>query len=294
MLSVLIPLYNCDATKLVAELADQCTKAGIRFQILCFDDGSKQKYKLINRVVSSVFGVSYLEFEENIGRSKIRNKLGFNAMFENLLFLDCDSSIPSKKFIKRYVRNLEDYSVVYGGTRYKKSPPRSVKKRLHWKYGLTREALPVKKRSARGNMAFRSNNFMIKRELFLSTGFDESITQYGHEDTLLAMRLQTMQIDIRHIDNPVEHKGLEDTKVFLRKTKESIDNLIHLESMGKSIPTPLTKMAGRLKAYHLSPIFHLFYERYASIIEKNLYSKAPKMLYFSLYKLKYYLEQSKI
>ncbi|MBK9736768.1 MAG: glycosyltransferase family 2 protein [Saprospiraceae bacterium] len=37
---------------------------------------------------------------ENLGRSKIRNWLGKAAYFEYILFLDGDSTIKSKDFIK--------------------------------------------------------------------------------------------------------------------------------------------------------------------------------------------------
>ena len=85
MLSILIPIYNHDVRKLVVALAEQCQKCRIRYQILCFDDGSKERYKKINRQLETIYGVSYLEFEHNMGRARIRNKLGFNAMYDQLL-----------------------------------------------------------------------------------------------------------------------------------------------------------------------------------------------------------------
>ena len=59
MISILIPIYNQDVTKLINELADQASRAKVAFEILAFDDASKEKYKLINRKVNHLFGVNY-------------------------------------------------------------------------------------------------------------------------------------------------------------------------------------------------------------------------------------------
>jgi len=91
MLSILIPIYNEDITKLVKDLAYQCNRQKIDFEIICFDDASKQRYKDKNEVLRSVFRVNYVELSENLGRAKIRNWLAKSARFEHLMFLDGDS-----------------------------------------------------------------------------------------------------------------------------------------------------------------------------------------------------------
>ncbi|MBK9012976.1 MAG: hypothetical protein IPM82_02230 [Saprospiraceae bacterium] len=65
-----------------------------------------------------------------------------------------------------------------------------------------------------------TNNFLIPRQLFLEIQFDETLRQYGHEDTLFGMELARRQVPIVHIDNPLEHIGLEPVDVFLRKTEQ--------------------------------------------------------------------------
>jgi hypothetical protein len=50
--------------------------------------------------------------------------------------------------------------------------------------------------------------------------FSEDLKTYGHEDTLLGYDLFRNGIEIFHIDNPVEHTGLEDSSVLLRKPKQ--------------------------------------------------------------------------
>jgi len=145
MLSILIPIYNIDCTKLVNELHKQCIKSNVIFEILCFDDCSKPEFREKNQVLSFLFGVSYVELRENQGRAKIRNLLAGNASNKFLLFIDADSKIPNKSYIRKYLAELMPGEVIYGGRSYQKNKP-GAKKVLHWFYGSNRESLPAKKR----------------------------------------------------------------------------------------------------------------------------------------------------
>ncbi len=289
MLSVLIPIFNHDVTRLVGELTMQCSKAKIPFQILCFDDGSKEKYLVANRALDGVYGVSYIELGTNIGRSAIRNKLAYNAMYDYLLFLDCDSEIRSKKFIKRYVNEMKQkVPIVYGGRQYSKRPPRSKKKRLHWTYGVKKEARPAKRRAKLGNLAFQSNNYLITRDLALEFPFDENIRGYGHEDTMLALRLQSAHHFIKHIDNPILHRGVEETKNFLEKTKEGLRNLVLLRQEYPIMQTPVTSAYDTLRGMWMHKVFRWIYNRWEDRIMENLYGTNPSMRLFDFYKLYHY------
>ena len=293
MLSVLIPIYNQDVRKLVSDLALQCQKEGIHYQILCFDDGSKEKYLKINRAIETIYGVSYIEFQENVGRSRIRNKLGFNAMYDHLLFLDCDSKVDTKRYIKNYLNVLKSHDVVYGGTIYSKRAPRSQKKILHWRYGQLRERLPLDKRISSPWQSFRSNNFLIKRDVFLLNQFDEKIVGYGHEDTLFAQHLKANNIQIHHIHNPVRHGGLETVDVFLQKVEESVVNLVKLQSRGIKIETALTTYANKIEALKMTAVFEWFYQQLESVIQVRLRGKKPSMLWLDVYKLNIYIKAIK-
>lgn len=288
MLSILIPIYNQDVRQLVVSLAEQCKKCGINYQILCFDDASKPRYRKRNRSVETIFGVSYLEFGKNMGRSRIRNKLGFNAMYDNMIFLDCDSQIVSKKYIKKFINALEDHSVIYGGTIYSKRKPRSRKKQLHWMYGMLRERLPMDKRQTQPYLSFRSNNFLIRRNVFLKHPFDESIEGYGHEDTLFAKRLEKENIPIHHIDNPVQHGGLEPTEEFLSKVRESLSNLVRLEHEGQPIETNLSQAYEKLGKWRLLPLLRLTWKISKRFINRCLFSARPSIYCLDIYKLIHY------
>ena len=292
MLSILIPIYNQKITKLVTELHSQCTKTKIDFEIILFDDYSKENYREDNRKLAGIFNVSYLEMSENYGRSKIRNLLAKNARYDKLLFLDCDSKLNSKKFIKRYVEEMSKHQVVYGGRIYPKKAPKSKDKKLHWKYGIKREALEARKRNNKPYLSFQSNNFIINTKLFLQHKFDDSLSQYGYEDLVLATRLQNEKIPIHHMDNPIKHAGIEKTKIFLDKQKKAIDNLISLRAENKIMYTKLYRAYDRLKRRKSIPLFLKAYAFLEKRIQASLSSENPNLLYLDLWKLKYLIAKS--
>mgnify|MGYP000465830659 CR=1 FL=1 len=69
---------------------------------------------------------------------------------------------------------------------------------------------------------------LISKSLFQQLKFNESISEYGHEDTLFGIELQTKNIPINHILNPVVHLGLENEAIFLNKQEKAIQNLVLL------------------------------------------------------------------
>ena len=123
MLSILIPVYNWDVRELVTELYRQGRDAGIPFEILCFDDDSTAAFQTLNRDMEKLEGVRYLEMPENLGRARIRNRLGQAAQFPYLLFMDCDSKPVYSDFIQRYCKDLHPLAVLAGGTVYDPIPP---------------------------------------------------------------------------------------------------------------------------------------------------------------------------
>jgi hypothetical protein len=293
MLSILIPIYNQDVRPLVYNLAKQCNKLNINYQILCFDDCSTQKYKDKNQELASKFNINYTELSENLGRSKIRNWLGKAAYFEYVLFLDGDSKVRSKDFIKKYIEHLPTDGAIYGGRKYVPKKPKNTKKVLHWRYGAKREALSAKKRSKNAYLNFQSNNFLIPEQLFKEQLFDEKMKGYGYEDLLYAFNLQKKGIPIYHIDNPVIHLGLEYNTVFLKKTEHSIDNLVKLYQNKSIPPTRLVQKYTFLKENNLITKFNWLYGKFKTRIDKNLLSTNPNIWFFNLWKLHLFIKKLK-
>ena len=288
MLSILIPIYNTPVTKLVDELIYQCKKAKINFEIICLDDGSKPSIRSTNEKINGLFGVNYVELSENIGRSKIRNRMSKLARYDRLLFLDSDSKLPNKKFIKSYVEHLNDNQVIVGGTCYAKSTPKTSTKILHWKYGHRREAIRAKKRNKHPYWHLHSNNFILSREVALSFPFDDTISGYGYEDIELGQRLEEAKIPILHIDNPVLHRGIKKVDQFLSDQVNAIENLAQLYFAGKVKSTRLIQFYEHLKDWGLLGVVVSFIEKREQNITDSLKSKSNSLYRLDLLKLYYF------
>jgi glycosyltransferase involved in cell wall biosynthesis len=292
MLSVLIPVYNFDIRDLVKNLSSQAGNCRVPFEVIVIDDASGEECKRLNREIMGLTGVTYIEESENLGRSKIRNKLADIAQYNNLLYLDCDSQINNEDFIQKYIEHLGENNVVYGGRTYTINEPADSRYRLHWFYGKRREQIPVRIRANDPNKSFMTNNFMISREAINKVRFNEKIRGYGHEDTLFGYDLLKCNITITHIDNPVTHIGLEQSEEFLRKTREGIKNLKRIMKINgneKKLVRDITILAyyKKFKQLGLDGLVRYLYSLFESRLQKNLTSNHPNLFLFDLYKLGY-------
>jgi glycosyltransferase involved in cell wall biosynthesis len=290
MLSILIPVYNFNIVPLVNELRRQSSKASIQFEIIVLDDCSSELLRDQNKEVGNLAEVRFIELDKNIGRARIRNRLAGMAKYPTLLFMDCDSEVSSDKFIENYLPYCGKELVVCGGRIYKNDPPEEPEYLLRWLYGLMREQLSAQLRNINPYRSFMTNNFLLSRSIMLQIQFDESIVQYGHEDTLFGLELRKRNITVIHIQNPLIHIGLEIASEFLRKTSEGIENLLTLINNGKITRQDfrdirLLRAYGILKKYRLVKINLFFYNFIANIVIRNLLGSNPSILAFDLYKL---------
>ncbi|OIP81233.1 MAG: hypothetical protein AUK44_10495 [Porphyromonadaceae bacterium CG2_30_38_12] len=290
MISILIPIYNQDVTVLVAALHNQASQQLIEFEIIAIEDGSS-KFLGENATLQTLEFCSYRLLAQNIGRSAIRNKLADEAKYEHLLFLDCDTALPSSHFIEKYISFCKEQCVVLGGTIYDKKYL-TKNNHLMFNYGASRERNDAKNRIRRcKSPMFTTPNFLITKTIFNKVRFDENIKGYGHEDTIFGIMLQKNHIEFYFIDNPVIHTGLEENSVFLQKTKKAIENLYALSSIQtyenlNEISRILITFKN-IKNKKLVSIFSFLYSLLHVGIERILCSAYPPLLLFDIYKLLY-------
>jgi len=296
MLSILIPVYNFDCSGLVHELNRQCKEMQYDYEIILVDDNSLPSIREMNRLLGQVISIQYIQLEKNIGRSKIRNFLQSKALGDYLLFLDCDSGICTKSFIKDYIDNCKGEIVVCGGRVYSEKKPENENKLLHWKYGTQKESQKLESRQKNPYRSFMTNNFLISKSVFRQLSFDEQITGYGHEDSLFGIELENLNIKILHIENPVIHLDIESSEIFLKKNVEAIKNLIQIEKKYPElhIENKIKLLASfhRLKKLRIIFIYRSLFSIFGKFLERNLFGKYPNMLIFSLFKLGIYIQQS--
>ena len=288
MITICIPIYNFDITKLLNQLSKQAENLTVAVEIILIDDASNQEFKKKNEKECKKH--NYIELEENVGRSKIRNLFLKYAKFDNLLFLDCDSLIVSENFISNYLEEIkkENYEIIYGGRIYDKTKPKR-NKMLRWKYGILREGQSAETRNIQPNKSFMTNNFLIKKEIFEEIKFDERLTKYGHEDTLFGFELKKKNINIQHIENLILDDDIENNAEFLHKTELGLINLIHilkyLEYNSDFIEdVRILNFYKRMKNNKLSCLFYYLFLVFKPVLKLLLTKGYVNLSLFDLYK----------
>ena len=239
MLSVLIPTYNINLHPLVSELQAQLNDAQIEYEIIIEDDASSDKaIRYHNSLLGELDNVTYIEHSGNLGRSKTRNQLADTARYPYLLFLDCDARIKKPSYIAHYLhfisvkKEQHPEFAISGGLSYRDDLPERSK-HLRYKYGIKREVRSAKERNEHPYSHFTPFNLLITKSVFEKCRFDESLTDYGYEDTFFGLDLEEAEIPLYHIDNELYHDGLDENRDFLAKTEESVRNLNKLYKSGK-------------------------------------------------------------
>lgn len=229
MLSICIPIYNVHVEELVKELHRQVENVSHPIEVILIDDASELKYRQSNHALDRF--ARYIQLDQNIGRSAIRNAFLDHAQYDHLLFMDCDGLITKKDFLQTYINSILRYpeAVICGGRIYPHHAPK-INKRLRWRYGYKSESQPAAKRSENPYASFMTNNFIVRKETLQKIQFNETLSGYGHEDTLFGFELDECNIPIEHIDNPVLNNDLETNEVYLENSEVAINNLIHILS----------------------------------------------------------------
>jgi glycosyltransferase involved in cell wall biosynthesis len=290
MISILVPVFNHDVAALVQELGSQLSALGQPSEIIVADDHSADEYRQRNRSLQGIPYVQYTELPRNLGRLRIRLHLASLARYEWLLFLDSDSRVISPSFIKNYLQYLDNTSgVITGGRVYEKDPPADCRFMLHWKYGSTRENIFKQK------TGFLTNNFCIRKGLLNQLSFDAPWQGYGHEDTWIGIQLEQLRAQVKIIQNPILHDGLEPTDIFLQKSLAAVENLPVLASACSADAVAkhvrLYRMYLKIKRSGLTKPMLSISQTFSSRIQKNLHSCNPSLQLFDIYRLSHLLRR---
>ena len=70
MLSILIPTYNYNISNLAIEIHKQATKAKIKFEIICFDDNSREFTHENKSTIDSLSYSKIIVSKKNLGRTE--------------------------------------------------------------------------------------------------------------------------------------------------------------------------------------------------------------------------------
>ncbi len=291
MISVLIPAYNHPVAELVAAVHQQCMSLD-SFEILVADDASEHPYEADYLLIGQLANVRIIRLEQNLGRARIRNLLTQEAQHELLLFIDGDAADVPTGFIQQYIAAAQRSDIVCGGTRYADTPPADPRLRLRWNYGRKREMRSYNERNLHPAQSLSSFNFLVRRQLMRTVGFDTSISGYGHEDTVLGMEFSLREFTIIHIETGLLQDKLVSDAVFLDQTRSAVRNL-HVISHNTRYHAALAHNVRLLKVYGL--LKKLFLARFAGWLFahghkplEQLVARSGSIALLDVYKLAYF------
>lgn len=287
-LSILIPVYNWDCTQLIKDLHFQGLVLGIPYEIIVADDCSTDKEILDrNRIIAeSHENCRFIGLKHNIGRASIRNLMADESRYDKLLFIDCDSAVKDKLFLKNYMEASSTASVVCGGVIHPDELPfkGSELRYLYEKNAANERSAEFRSRNPYAR--FTSFSFLIDKKDFMDIRFDESYVRYGYEDVQFGHELKEHNVSIVHIDNPLAHLGLENNELFLNKTRQAVLNAFdHKEEISDS--SLLLSHYNRVLGLRMRWFFRIVWTFFQKSMERNLLSDSPSLRIFSLYKLSY-------
>lgn len=299
MLSILIPTYNYACAHLVCELQKQCEEVqamveGFDYEIIVADDASTDvETTKKNAAIEYLPHCRYEMLDKNVGRAHICNWLFSQARYDWALLMDCDAEVISDDFILRYCQAISpDSAIIVGGITTPASAEPGCELRLRYEQAAERiRTLEV--RRAHPSAAFSTFNVLIGRNVFDHLRFDERCTEYGYEDALFGIEAERRGYSISHIDNPLQHNGINDNASFLRNTETSL-RMLHRLGPPMTDRARLACVARRLttpayRKYTVLPVFLFLYKMSRPLVRRNLLSKHPSLRLFAFYKLGYYL-----
>ncbi|AUC80793.1 glycosyltransferase family A protein [Lacinutrix sp. Bg11-31] len=285
MLSVLIPTYNFDVSKLITIIHSQLVKSAIAFEIIVLEDGSTLETNSSNNLSST----SIIVNKTNIGRVKARQSLALKAKYDWLLFLDADVLPKSNQFIANYIKATKfDYDTYFGGFAYYEDKPEQSFV-LRWKYGKTKEQIDASIRNKSPYKVIISANYLIKKDVFNAINLKiEDNKGYGFDNYFGAL-LQDNKAKVWHINNEVYHLGIEKSELYLKKKEQAALTLLHFyKTEGiNNHSNDLLRLFSKLKSIKLTWFFSLIYKVFKNSMKKNLLSNSPSVTTLQLYRISF-------
>lgn len=232
LLTVLVPTYRDDASRLIQALA-ACAGAD-ETRLVIFDDGSRDP--ALTEAMSSALmdypgETRLLTSRKNVGRSEARNRLLAEATTDWVLLLDADMLPDDHLFLARYldaVTRTTQPSVVAGGFSLKRTRP-TPEQTLHAMQSMRSECLTAKDRLRDPGRFVFTSNILVHREVLGAVAFDNGFKGWGWEDVDWGLNV-ARQYPVLHIDNTATHLGLDSDDALLAKYGSSAENFARLVS----------------------------------------------------------------
>ena len=297
MISILIPTYNVDCLRLVADVQKQCEelqaqygKSVFDYEILVADDASPvESIVERNEMIELMPNCTHLRLTENVGRAAARNYLVEQSRLPYILFMDSDAEICTDDFILTYWQQREAADVLVGSITNLTEAPAGCE--LRWRYEVQAEQQRTLTERRRHPAAeFTVFNAFFHRTVFDRVRFDDArCKDYGYEDALFGLEVETAGFSILPIDNPLRHLGIHPNEHFLHQTEIALRTLARLGA-------PMTERAkvatvwSSLHRWRMDGLYRRLFKMIRPVLRRNLLSQRPILFLFNLYKLGIYCE----
>lgn len=225
MISICIPIYNCYAYPLARRLATQAAALGDDVELVCIDDHSSAFYEQQNHGLAEVS--NYVRLAEHIGMARLYNLFLRYAKGDYLLFVDSRMQV-GENFLSRYHSALEKRpAVIVGGLSIDRHSD-DTEHHLCYVDTCASEIHTLDYRRRHAYATFRTDNFIIRRDIFEAHPFDPKRMPSGLERLLFAYALEQARVPINHIENPVTLQQLASNLEHLHVAIDESNALVTL------------------------------------------------------------------
>lgn len=133
-----------------------------------------------------------------------------------------------------------------------------------------------------------THNFVIKKSILKTVGFDERLTSYGHEDTLFGFHLKKKNVQVMHIHNPILNGDLETNSSYVLSAEKANDNLIKILGFleyDKEFIKDVSLLKIYFKAVKFKGLIRLVFKVLKPLLKKMLVLGFVNLYLFDFYKL---------
>ena len=190
-ISIIVPCYNSEATikECVASILNSINNAGTSkiFEIIIINDGSND---CTPNIIKGIEKIKIINHNKNLGLSAARNSGIKKSNSDYIIFIDSDI-ILSDNWIKEMLFNINKNKAVIGITgNLEPKPCKNISPLDKYLFGPYRGTKNIDINVPLNYESFVFSNTIIKRSVLDDVGyFDESLSNYGGEDTELSIRL---------------------------------------------------------------------------------------------------------
>ncbi|HST92085.1 MAG TPA: glycosyltransferase family A protein [Brevundimonas sp.] len=229
--SVLIPFLRDDPADLLALLDAEAAALAGSVEIVLLDDGTGDAAltgRLTAQVLAMAIPVRLISLTTNEGRAIGRNRLASAARGGSLLFLDSDMRPDHPAFLRRWTElvTTENPAVAFGGFSLLQAPD-EARFAVHRAMAAKSECVPAPERAKQPEKYVYTSNLLVRRDVFEAEAFDSGFTGWGWEDVEWAARV-ARRFEIRHVDNPATHMGLDTVAALAGKYEQSAPNFARI------------------------------------------------------------------